>query len=93
MPTMNIDHAQTNLRWCARAWRDGEMRDLALFLFRKGLTQLVMTDLSIETQTEVAASVLGREAFEDLMAFNEQIESSSVAYAGWQSRVSCLVIC
>ena len=93
MPTMNIDHAQTNLRWCTRAWRDGEMRDLALFLFRKGLTQLVMTDLSLETQTEVAASVLGREVFEDLMAFNDQIESSSVAYAGWQSRVSCLVIC
>lgn len=69
------------------------MRDLALFLFRKGLTQLVMTDLSLETQTEVAASVLGREAFEDLLAFNEQIESSSVAYNAWQSRVSCLVIC
>ena len=93
MPTMNIDHAQTNLRWCARAWADGEMCDLALFLFRKGLTQLVMTDLSLETQTEVAASVLGREAFEDLVAFNEQIESSSVAYNAWQSRVSCLVIC
>lgn len=93
MPTMNIDHAQTNLRWCARAWRDGEMRDLALFLFRKGLTQLVMTDLALATQTEVAASVLGREAFEDLVTFNEQIESSSVAYNAWQSRVSCLVIC
>lgn len=93
MPTMNIDHAQTNLRWCARAWRDGEMHDLALFLFRKGLTQLVMTDLALSTQTEVAASVLGREAFEDLLAFNEEIESSSVAYAGWQSRVSCLLIC
>jgi hypothetical protein len=93
MPIMNIDHAQTNLRWCARAWHDGEMRDLALFLFRKGLTQLVMTDLSLETQTEVAASVLGREAFEDLLAFNEQIESSSVVYNAWQSRVSCLVIC
>lgn len=93
MPTMNIDHAQTNLRWCARAWADGEMLDLALFLFRKGLTQLVMTDLALETQMEVAASVLGREAFEDLVAFNEQIESSSVAYNAWQSRVSCLVIC
>ena len=93
MPTMNIDHAQTNLRWCARAWADGEMRDLALFLFRKGLTQLVMTDLSLATQTEVAASVLGREVFEDLMEFNEQIESSSVAYNAWQQRVSCLVIC
>lgn len=93
MPTMNIDHAKTNLRWCVRAWKDGEMRDLALFLFRKGLTQLVMTDLALETQTEVAASVLGREAFEDLLAFNQEIESSSVAYNAWQSRVSCLVIC
>jgi hypothetical protein len=90
---MNIDHAQTNLRWCARAWKDGEMRDLALFLFRKGLTQLVMTDLNLSTQTEIAASILGREAFEDLMTFNDQIEQSTVAFNGWQSRISCLIVC
>lgn len=93
MPTMNIDHAQTNLRWCARAWRDGEMRDLALFLFRKGMTQMVMTDLALSTQTEIAASILGRIVFEDLMVFNEEIENSSVSYNAWQQRVSCLIIC
>ena len=93
MPTMNIDHAQTNLRWCARAWRDGELRDLALFLFRKGLSQLIMEDLAFETQVEVAASILGREAFEDLSNFNQEIGSNLLTYSAWQTRVNCLIIC
>lgn len=93
MPTMNIDHAQTNLRWCARAYADGEMRDLALFLFRKGLSQLVMTDLALETQVEIAASHLGKAAFTDLTAYNEEVNNSPSAFAGWQARISCLIIC
>lgn len=93
MPTMNIDHAQTNLRWCARAWRDGELRDLALFLFRKGLSQLIMEDLALDTQVEVAASILGREVFEDLSQFNQEIGNNPMAYSAWQTRVNCLIIC
>lgn len=93
MPTMNIDHAQTNLRWCKRAWMDGEMRDLALFLFHKGMSQLIMSDLALETQVEVAASILGREAFEDLSAFSEEVNGSPLQYAAWRDRVSCLIIC
>lgn len=93
MPTINIDHAQTNLRWCKRAWKDGEMRDLALFLFRKGLSQLVMEDLPFEIQVEVAASILGREVFEDLAQFNNEVNSCPLQYAAWRERISCLIIC
>lgn len=93
MPTLNTDHAQTNLRWCKRAWMDGEMRDLALFLFRKGMSQLVMSDLKFETQVEVAASILGRQAFEDLVKFDEEINGCTLQYAAWRDRVSCLIIC
>lgn len=93
MPNMNIDHAQTNLRWCKRAWMDGEMRDLALFLFQKGMCQLLMADLALETQVEVAASILGREAFEDLAAFNEEINNNPLQYAAWRDRISSLIIC
>lgn len=93
MPTLNIDHAQTNLRWALRAWKDGEMRDLALFLFRKGLSQLVMEDITVETQAEIAASILGRIAFEDLSAFNDEVISSPALYSAWRARISCLVVC
>lgn len=93
MATMNIDHAQTNLRWAKRAWMDGEMRDLALFLFHKGMSQLIMSDLALETQVEVAASILGRESFEDLSEFSNAVNNNPLQYAAWQSRVSCLLIC
>lgn len=93
MPTMNIDHAQTNLRWASRAWRDGEMRPLALFLFRKGLSQLVMEDLALSTQVEIAAAHLGREAFEDLSKLNDEVNSDPLLYAAWRDAVSSLIIC
>ena len=93
MPNMNIDHAQTNLRWASRAWNDGEMRALALFLFRKGLSQLIMEDLSPEIQAEIAAAHLGREAFEDLWEYNNEVNGCSVKYAAWRDAISCLLIC
>lgn len=93
MPSMNIDHAATNLRWASRAWNDGEMRALALFLFRKGLSQLVMEDVSLEIQVEIAAAYLGREAFEDLSQYNDEVNSNPVLYAAWKDAVSCLIIC
>lgn len=93
MPSMNIDHAATNLRWASRAWNDGEMRALALFLFRKGLSQLVMEDVSLEIQVEIAAAYLGREAFEDLSKYNDGVNSNPLQYAAWKDAVSCLIIC
>lgn len=93
MPNMNIDHAATNLRWASRAWKDGEMRALALFLFRKGLSQLVMEDISLEIQVEIAAAHLGREAFEDLSQYNDEVNSNPVLYAAWKDAISCLIIC
>lgn len=93
MPTINIDHAQTNLRWCKRAWRDGEMIDLALFLFRKALSQLTMEDISFECQVEIVAAHLGREVAEDLFTYNEQVISSPIAMQAWRDKVSALIIC
>lgn len=93
MATMNIDHAQTNLRWANRAWKDGEMRDLALFLFRKALSQLTMADIQFETQVEIVAAHLGKEASMDLFQFNDELLNNSAAFNAWQSRISCLIVC
>lgn len=93
MATMNIDHAQTNLRWCKRAWKDGEMRDLALFLFRKAISQLTMADIGFESQVEIVAAHIGREASEDLFSFNTEVMNNNIAFSAWQSRVSCLIVC
>lgn len=93
MPTFNTDHAQTNLRWCARAWKDGEMRDLALFLFRKAISQLTMADISFDVQVEIVAAHIGREAAEDLYKYNEEVQNNEVACKAWQSRINCLIVC
>ena len=93
MANMNIDHAQTNLRWCNRAWKDGELRDLALFLFRKAISQLTMADIGFDTQVEIAAAHLGKEASVDLFKFNEEITNNPVAFKAWQLRVSSLIVC
>lgn len=93
MASNNIYYANTNLRWCLRAWKDGEMRDLALFLFRKAISQLLMADLNPETMAEIVASHLGKEAYEDLMAFNAEIDASPEMADAWRGRVACLVLC
>lgn len=93
MPNINIDHAQTNLRWCKRAWNDGEMHDLALFLFRKALSQMVMEDISEDTQVEIIASCMGKQVCNDMFAYNTEITESPSLYSGWQSRIACLLVC
>lgn len=90
---MNIDHAAINLRWCYRAWKDGEMRELSLFLFRKAIAQLTLEDMSEESRIEILASYLTPAVAEDLEAYNQQVNSGSVQYEAWAMKVRALLIC
>jgi hypothetical protein len=87
------NYANTNLRWCLRAWNDGEMQDLALYLFRKAISQLAMADLSTETITGILVNSLGLVALETLTRLNTEITEDPAAYAEWVDRVACLHIC
>lgn len=93
MASMNIDHVATNLRWCVRAWMDGEMRELALYLFRKAIAQLTLEDISEEARIEVLAAYLTPAIAEDLQAYNDAVMGDTVQYAAWENKVKSLIIC
>ena len=90
---INIDHAATNLRWCVRAWNDGEMKELALFLFRKAMAQLVLEDIGDEARIEILAAYLTPPVVDALQSYNDEVNSSSVQYEAWTQKVRSLLIC
>lgn len=89
----NMFYANTNLRWCVRAWKDGDMQDLALFLYRKAIAQLTLADLSHDTILETLKAHLTREVAEDLDEMNQRITRCPVAYAAWQNKIQSLLLC
>ncbi len=92
MPQMNIDAANQNLRWCLRAWKDGELSYLALYLYRKAVSQLMLEDVSPETIAEVLVANLGREVAEDVSALNSEITADPYKFQHFQTSIGALFI-
>lgn len=92
MPQMNIDAANQNLRWCLRAWKDGEMQYLALYLYRKAISQLSLEDVSPEIIAEVLVVNLGREVAMDISTVNTEITSDPYRFQHFQNSIGALFI-
>lgn len=89
----NIDCAKQNLKWSARAWKDGELQTLALFLFRRAVTQLVFEGISAESRLEVCNSVMTPLVFQDVVAYNDAVENDSVSYAAYCEQSAAMILC
>lgn len=93
MSNVNVDHAATNLRWAFRAWKDGEMKELALFLFRKAVIQMKMEDISDDGIMEACNSYLTPPVAIALAAYSAETTTDPLKYEAWAVKVRSLLLC
>lgn len=93
MSNVNVDHAATNFRWAYRAWKDGEMKELALYLFRKAVVQLHMEGISDAGVLEACNSYMSPEVAKALAVYSEETNSDPLKYEAWAIKVRSLLLC
>jgi len=86
---MQQESATRCFKWAEINYENGEP-DLALFLFRKGVSHRMLAGDTMEEVQNFILPLMSEEAINSLIRLNDKIETKAVEYTKWADKVSCL---